>query len=174
MVADVARVNRIPGDWGLEVGVLAQVFKNCSTQRICQADLCDNYEHKHQPLSQEDPKTGLNKMAIDIARSIFGTLANEGVILSEGFFKTLSITYLRTAQDAIKQYSDDASFNGLFFDRHQEGIAVETFTRSLYLSSQEFLKNPLGSHLIPNWSRVTSAIPDILNLLKEAVEEDNK
>ena len=173
MVADLARMNRIPGDWGLEVGVLAQVFKNCSTQRICQAELCDNYEHKHQPLSPEDSKTGLNKMTIDIARSIFMTLANEGIILSDGFFKTLSVSYVKTAQNAIKQYNDDSSFNGLFFDRHQEGITVETFSRSLSIASQEFLRDPLENHLIPNWSRVTSAIPDILNLLKAAVDKDN-
>ena len=30
MVADLALINRIPADWGLEVGVLAEVFRNCS------------------------------------------------------------------------------------------------------------------------------------------------
>jgi glucosyl-3-phosphoglycerate synthase len=30
MRADLARINRIPGDWGLEVGVLAEVYRNCS------------------------------------------------------------------------------------------------------------------------------------------------
>ena len=30
MIADLARINRIPGDWGLEVGVLAEVYRNCS------------------------------------------------------------------------------------------------------------------------------------------------
>jgi glucosyl-3-phosphoglycerate synthase len=32
----------------------------------------------------------------------------------------------------------------------------------------------MGTPLIPNWNRVTSAIPDIFDMLKMAVEEDNK
>lgn len=47
MVADLARVNRIPSDWGLEVGVLAQIYRNCAIGRVCQVDLADTYEHKH-------------------------------------------------------------------------------------------------------------------------------
>src|SRR5574337_1165803 len=68
MIADLARVNRIPSDWGLEVGVLAQVYRNCAFGRVCQVDLADTYEHKHQPLSAEDPTTGLMRMAIDITK----------------------------------------------------------------------------------------------------------
>src|SRR5262249_16049359 len=30
MDLNLARVNRIPADWGLEVGVLAEVFRNCA------------------------------------------------------------------------------------------------------------------------------------------------
>jgi glucosyl-3-phosphoglycerate synthase len=36
------------------------------------------------------------------------------------------------------------------------------------------MENPLGAPLIPNWNRVTSAIPGILEMLKKAVDEDNK
>ncbi|MFQ5466454.1 MAG: glycosyl transferase, partial [Thermodesulfobacteriota bacterium] len=51
MVRDLAWVNRIPWDWGLEVGVLAEVFRNYAPRRVCQVEIADNYEHKHQPLS---------------------------------------------------------------------------------------------------------------------------
>ncbi len=40
MTANMARSNRIPSDWGLEVGTLAEVFRNTSTKRVCQVDLC--------------------------------------------------------------------------------------------------------------------------------------
>ncbi len=70
MRADLARVNRIPGDWGLEVGVLAEIFRNCAVSRICQVDLADTYEHKHQALSEDDPSKGLRRMATDIAKSL--------------------------------------------------------------------------------------------------------
>lgn len=173
MKADLARINRIPADWGLEVGSLAEVFRNVSMKRICQVDLADNYEHKHQDVSAHDADSGLLKMCTDISTSLFTTLSSEGVQFSESLFNTLFVTYLRIAQDSIKMYNDDAAINGLFFDRHAEGLAVETFVQGIRIASLKFLEDPLGSPLIPNWSRVTSAIPDFLDQLELAVEEDN-
>jgi len=173
MSVDLARINRIPADWGLEVGSLAEVYRNVSMKRICQVDLADNYEHKHQDVSAHDADGGLLKMCTDISTSLFTTLSSEGVQFSESLFNTLFVTYLRIAQDTIKMYNDDAAINGLFFDRHAEGFAVETFVQGIRIASQKFLEDPLGSPLIPNWSRVTSAIPDFLDQLELAVEEDN-
>ena len=174
MSTDLARTNRIPGDWGIEVETLAEVYRNCAIKRICQVELCETYEHKHQPLSAKDPSTGLMKMSIDIAKAIFRNLAIEGTSLSESLFNTLRVTYLRTAQDTIKRYHDDAALNGLFFDRHQETMMVEAFTKAIQISGKEFLEDPLYSPLIPNWTRVTSAIPNFLNQLQEVVEEENR
>ena len=174
MSIDMARVNRIPWDWGLEVGSLAEVYRNYSPRRVCQVDIAETYEHKHQALSSEDPQKGLMKMTIDICKSIFRTLASEGVVFSDGFFKSLSVAYLRLAEDTIMKYEADAAINGLEFDRHEEAKAVEAFTRAISLAAQTFMENPMGSPLIPNWNRVTSAIPGILEMLKKAVDEDNR
>jgi glucosyl-3-phosphoglycerate synthase len=173
MISDLARINRIPGDWGIEIETLSEVYRNCSLKRICQVELCETYEHKHQPLSEDDPKTGLMKMSIDIAKAIFRNLAIEGAQVSESFLNTLLVTYLRTAQDTIKRHNDDAAINGLFFDRHQETKMVEAFTRAIQIAGKEFQEDPLYSPLIPNWNRVTSAIPDFLEKLQEVVEEEN-
>ncbi len=173
MIADLARLNRIPNDWGLEIETLAEVYRNYSLRRICQAELCETYEHKHQPLSAEDPGTGLMKMSIDIAKAFFRNLAIEGVVLSQSALGTLIINYQRTAKDTIKQYSDDAAINGLNFDYHQESVMVESFTRALRIAGQAFLENPLYSPLIPSWNRVISAIPDFLDRLREMVEKEN-
>jgi glucosyl-3-phosphoglycerate synthase len=62
MRASLARVNRIPCDWGLEAGFLAEVYRNCPPSRVCQADIADTYEHKHQPLSPEDRSKGLRRI----------------------------------------------------------------------------------------------------------------
>jgi glucosyl-3-phosphoglycerate synthase len=174
MNADLARVNRIPWDWGLEVGSLAEVYRNYSPRRVCQVDIAETYEHKHQALSAEDPEKGLMKMTVDISKSIFRTLASEGVIFPEGFFKSLSVAYQRLAEDTIMKYEADAAINGLGFDRHEEAKAVEAFTKAITMAAQVFMENPMGSPLIPNWNRVTSAIPGILDMLKKAVDEDNK
>jgi glucosyl-3-phosphoglycerate synthase len=173
MSTDLPRINRIPGDWGIEIETLAEVYRNCALKRICQVELCETYEHKHQPLSGEDPNKGLMKMSIDITKAIFRNLAIEGAPLSESLFKTLVVNYLRTAQDTIKRYHDDAAINGLVFDRHQETKMVEAFTKAIQIAGKEFLENPLYSPLIPNWNRVTSAIPDFLEKLQAVVEEDN-
>ncbi|NIM90780.1 MAG: glycosyl transferase [Candidatus Aminicenantes bacterium] len=173
MSTDLARINRIPGDWGIEVETLAEVYRNCALKRICQVELCETYEHKHQPLSAEDPRTGLMKMSVDIAKAIFRNLAIEGADLSESLINTLMVTYLRTAQDTIKRYHDDAAINGLFFDRHQETKMVEAFTQAIKISGKEFNEDPLYTPLIPNWNRVTAAIPDFLEQLNGIVEEEN-
>ncbi len=120
VTATLARSNRIPSDWGLEVGTLAEVFRNTSVKRVCQVDLCQSYEHKHQSLSLEDPTKGLMKMTMDILTSILRTLASRGTVLQAGHLTTLRSAYLRAAQDAIRQYHADAVVNGLQFDRHAE------------------------------------------------------
>ena len=173
MVADLARVNRIPADWGLEMGTLCEVYRHCTNRRVCQVGLCETYEHKHQALASEDETKGLMKMSVDIAKSLFRNLATEGVVLTDAMFKTLSVRYLRSAQDAVKQYEDDAALNGLPFDRHQELRAVAAFNKAIRIAADEFLRDPLGIPLISNWNRVTSAIPGFFELLKDAVNRDS-
>ncbi|GBC83471.1 Glucosyl-3-phosphoglycerate synthase [bacterium HR10] len=173
MMADLARINRIPGDWGLEVGVLAEIYRNRAARRICQVELCETYEHKHQALSPDDPTRGLMKMAVDIAKTLFRTLSAEGVVFTSGVFRTLRSTYIRAAEDMISRYHADALINGLFFDRHEEEVAVEAFARALSLAAEAFMEDPLGVPLIPNWNRVTAALPDFFDELLQVVREDN-
>jgi len=174
MDVDLARMIRIPGDWGLEVGVLAEIHRNCALRRICQVDLSDNYEHKHQSLTLEDPNKGLLKMGTDIAKSIFRTMASMGYTLSNEFFVTLRSSYLRSAQDLIAQYEYDSEINGLTYDRHKEGGSAEAFVRCIVSAGQQFLEQPFDVPHMPNWNRVISAVPNIFELLINAVEEDNK
>ncbi|MFY4728234.1 glycosyl transferase [Nitrospira sp. BLG_2] len=173
MVRDLAWINRIPGDWGLEVGMLAEVYRNCALRRICQADIADAYEHKHQTLSTHNPDAGLLKMCVDITKSLFRNLASEGLVLSESTLKTLRATYLQAAQEAISRYENDAAINSLFFDRHEERRAVEVFLRGMTLATDSFLEDPLGVPMISNWSRVAHAVPDIFHRLMDAVEQDH-
>ncbi|MDH4272110.1 MAG: glycosyl transferase, partial [Candidatus Aminicenantes bacterium] len=169
---DLAVAMRIPGDWGLEVGTLGEVYRNMSLNRICQTDIAEAYEHKHQQLSPRDSEKGLMKMAVDIAKSIFRTLAGEGVQFSEGFFKTLSNIYLKIAQETIVRYQNDAEINCLHFDRHAESTAVESFSEALKIAGQAFWENPYEILLIPSWHRVIAAVPDIYDQLLEAIRAD--
>lgn len=174
MDEDLARVMRIPSDWGLEIGLLGEVHRNLATRRVCEVDIADAYEHKHKTLELDWPQSGLFKMAVDIAKSLFVTLAQEGIPISEGLFRGARAAYLRMAQDQVRRYADDAAINHLQFDRHEEGTAVEIFAKAIELAAGEVYQDPLGSPTIPQWARVTSALPDILDELAAAVEADNR
>jgi glucosyl-3-phosphoglycerate synthase len=174
MDINLARVIRIPADWGLEVGVLAEMFRSTAVSRTCQVDLMDNYEHKHQELSQGEPTKGLAKMTRDIAKSLYTTLAAEGLVFTADHFRSLEVRYVRMAQDTITRYYADAMLNGLKFDRHSEELAVATFAKSLREAATEFLENPTGNALIPNWNRVLAAFPEFFELLEDAVEKDSR
>jgi glucosyl-3-phosphoglycerate synthase len=49
---------------------------------------------------------------------------------------------------------------------------VETFAQALRIATDEFFSDPLGAPLIPNWNRITAALPGFLGALREAVEAD--
>jgi glucosyl-3-phosphoglycerate synthase len=174
MDIELARRLRIPGDWGIEVGVLAEVHRNCVLSRVCQVDLSDSYEHKHQPLTLEDPDKGLLKMGTDIAKCLFRNLASRGYILTHEFFISLKSCYLRIAQDFITRYEHDSAINGLKYDRHREVSQSEAFLRCIESASQQFLQTPLEVPYIANWNRVASAVPSIFSMLLEAVDADSK
>jgi glucosyl-3-phosphoglycerate synthase len=171
MRADLARVNRIPSDWGLEVGVLGEVFRNCALSRICQVDIADNYDHKHQVLSEGDATAGLRRMTLEIAKNLFRTLAAQGYVLSDAEFRTLLVHYQQLAQDTINKYYADAMLNGLRFDRHAEASAVTAFSESLREAAAAYTENPLGQAIIPNWNRVLHAIPGFLDLILDVAED---
>ena len=168
LTRNLARSNRIPSDWGLEVGTLAEVFRNTSLKRVCQADLCRLYEHKHQEASLDNKRAGLMKMAIDILTTIYRTLASQGVILSEDTFITLRSLFLRTAQDCIRQYAADARVNGLVYDRHSEEIMIDAFASCITTSADLFRGDPNGAEAIPNWTRVRAAFPDFIDRLRQS------
>lgn len=170
--AHLVRRIRIPYDWGLEVGMLAEVFRNSAPRAICQSELCDNYDHKHQALSPEDPEKGLHRMAVDIMRSIFRRMASEGIKLDDGLFDTLQFAYTRHAEDILRAYAADAVINGLTFPRHEEEVTVSTFAGAIREAAESQRKDPIFWPLIPNWNRVESALPGFLDALHRAVDED--
>lgn len=170
---DVLNDIRIPSDWGLEIGVLSEMHRNYSHNRLCQADIARVYDHKHQDLSLNNDQGGLSKMSIDITKALFRKLATQGTIFSTETFRTIKATYFRIALDFIETYHNDAIMNGLTLDVHAEEKAVEMFALNIMKAGKNFLDNPMETPFIPSWNRVISAKPDVLECLLKAVEEDN-
>ena len=171
---DVLSDIRIPSDWGLEIGVLSEMYRNYAPNRICQVDIAATYDHKHQDLSLDNDQGGLSKMSVDITKSFIRKLATQGETFTSEKFRTLKATYYRIALDYVETYRNDAMMNGLQLDIHSEEKAVEMFAENILTAGHTFLEQPMDTPFIPSWNRVVSAIPDILSQLKEAVELDNK
>ena len=165
---------RIPFDWGLEIGMLSEVHRNFSKNMICQVDIADKYDHKHQNVSYNDQNKGLSKMSFDIIKTFIRKLANQGVGYNKDSLRALKATYYRTALDYISSYSFDARMNGIQVDINNEEKIVELFAENIFEAGLIVLEKPMEMNLMPNWSRVRSAVPRIYDRLEDAVEVDNK
>ena len=169
---DVLNDIRIPSDWGLEIGVLSEMNRNYANNRICQVDIADKYDHKHQDLSEADASKGLSKMSIDISKSIFRKLATTGLVFNNESFRSIKATYFRIALDFVETYNNDAKMNGLNFDIHAEEKAVELFAENIMNAGHHFLEHPMETPFIPSWTRVNSALPELREEILEAVKKD--
>ncbi len=172
MRADVVKNIRIPSDWGLEVGILIDVQRNNAVSRICQVDIADRFDHKHQELSK-DKTNGIAKMSLDISRTIFNKLASNGHTFTRDMFLSIHSTYFRIAQDFVERYQSDAVINGLSIDRHSEEEAIKLFADMIKEAGERFLSDPTHKDSLPSWKRVNSAIPSFLKEMQNAVELDN-
>ncbi|EAQ12753.1 glucosyl-3-phosphoglycerate synthase [Maritimibacter alkaliphilus HTCC2654] len=163
---------RIPSDWGLEIGVLSEAWRNLAPKSVCQVEISDAYDHKHQDLSAEDASTGLSRMSTDICKAIFRKLAADGTVFTPNVFRTLKATYYRSALDLLDGYYNDAKMNGLVIDRHAEEKSIEMFAENIIRAGNVFLDNPHETPFIPTWNRVHAADPHFLKDLQIAARED--
>ncbi len=168
--SDLAMRMRLPCDWGLEIVTLFEAMRHRAPYRMCQVELTDCYDHRHRDLSDGDPESGLHRMSRDVTKHLLRTLAAAGVILTEGILRSLLAAYQREAEDAIADSYAVVIMNGLDYDRHQEEISLQTFLQALRTSIEEFLHDPLGVPLVPNWARVWSGVPEAGPRLLSAVQ----
>lgn len=172
MRADVLKDLRIPSDWGLEIGVLSEVYRNYSTNRLCQVEVADNYDHKHQDLSEQDATSGLSRMSLDIATALFRKMATYGSVFDAATVRTVKAAYLRNALDLIESYANDAAMNGLELDQDAEERAVELFAGNILKGGETYLGSGEETPFIPSWGRVTSVYTDVYSDLLNAVQDD--
>ena len=83
-------------------------------------------------------------MAIDIVTTLMNALViEEGLEISDTFFRDLAITYQAVAEEQIKKYSDDASFSNLRHDRDTEDYLVRDVFRNSIIIAGELLTSPV-------------------------------
>jgi glucosyl-3-phosphoglycerate synthase len=166
IISDLALNLRIPGGWGLELGTLAELYRNVSNKRICEVDL-GFFEHEHKKMEEDS----LLKTAEECFATLLRTLTEtEGIDISEAFLLSLQVTYRRFAQDRIRQYNADAVCNFLDFDRHEEETNVEALSEVIMIAGRRYLNNPTSTQL-PDWLRTISAMSDARERLRDAAIE---
>ncbi|MFO8126440.1 glycosyl transferase [Yoonia sp.] len=163
---------RIPSDWGLEIGVLSEAWRNLARKAVCQVEISDAYNHKHQDLAADTAGAGLNRMSTDICKAIFRKLAADGTVFTPNVFRTLKATYYRCALDLLDGYHNDAKMNGLAIDRHTEESSIEMFAENIMRAGQVFLENPHETPFITTWNRVHAADPAFLADMNAAALAD--
>lgn len=168
----IARAINIAYDWGLEVSTLSEVFNRLTPKKIAQIDLCKNYEHKHQVLSEKNATGGLHRMVVDIAKFYLNYMRSNGMHIDDAFIDMLQHTYYSVGLSFVKSYSDDAESNDLVYDRHEEELTVRHFRDFIFTAWEQAREEKEGTQ-IPSWNRVIYSVPDIYDDLLEAVEKDN-
>ena len=172
LTSDLARDVDLPGNWGLEVGIMSEMYRNVSMKSICQVDL-GFYDHKHQRVGKPGEK-GLVKMTGDILKTLLRVLIEEDNIqVSKESLIALRVLYMRHARDAIRKYYADAHFNNFRYDRHAEESMVEKFSQQIMNAGISYLRKPVGTR-IPDWLRTLSARRKIREQLLDVVVSDNK
>ena len=165
--SDLAMRLRIPCDWGFEVGLLAELYRNTSYERICEVDL-GFYDHKHK----EVIANGLVSTAEDSLVTFLRTLTEmDGIEVSQPFLQSLQVMYRKMAQDKIRQYHADATCNNLDYDRHQEECSVDSLSEAIIAAGKKYLVDPAKTQL-PDWLRTKAAMPGIRERLREAAIDD--
>jgi len=169
MKVETVRSLTMPADWGLEVGMLSDVFATQPARRICQVDIAGAYDHKHQELAVDDPNRGIHRMAIDITTSIVHALDANGSGLTEANVRQLNDTYRNIARDMIDRYLHDAEMNGFVTDRRSEEQLVDLFAQAVKTATTSSSNPPT----VPPWAVVQEQLPDTLDALASAIHADN-
>ena len=145
---------RIPCDWGLEIGLLSEVYRHVRTSRIAQVDL-GVFDHKHKQIGNSIDE-GLQKMCAEILSTVLrGLMEHQSLTLSSSQLSTLEVLYSRVGEDRVKQFGLDSAINNLPYNRHGEELSVQKFASLIRPSVSEFQKHPITKQL-PSWSRVLS------------------
>lgn len=173
MRASAARRLHLPCDWGMEIGVLTEMFRDHSTRQICQVDIAAAYDHKHRPFPHAAAgDDGLGRMSRDIARGLFRGLAAQGQVLDLPLVRSLVNAYQRIVLDLLDSHAADAALNGLRLDRGEETRAVAFFATCLLEAGRSFVHDDQLAPLTPTWDEVCQRVPDALARLAAAVAAD--
>jgi glucosyl-3-phosphoglycerate synthase len=166
---DLLKRMRFATNWGVEIFTLIEVYRKASsTAQVMFSET--PFNHKHQEVSPTDEAKGLNRMAIDIVTTLMNALIiEEGLEISDTFFRDLTVTYQAVAEEQIKKYSDDASFSNLNYNRDTEEYLVKSVFRNSILNAGELLTSPY--RITERFLRFVTSHPEFKPFIKNGLAE---
>jgi glucosyl-3-phosphoglycerate synthase len=120
MTVDLARSLRPQRTWGLEVGTLADTFRNVGFEGSAQVDL-GFYAHEHRAVSGP---ASLTDMSEGVGAALFAALEERGIGVD---YDALRERYRTVADRYVRAYAADARFNGLDHDADAEREQVAAY-----------------------------------------------
>lgn len=162
----------LAADWGLEIGMLCDVFRHAPAQRFCQVDLGGNFEHKHQHLDYDaddapEPDSGLAKMAREVTRALMAHLWSDlGFSAEPRKLERLADAYLATAQVLLTRYEHEAMFNGLESAAAEERQAVKAFARMIRQVAGDSVDTRPTLATLPSWASIIERLPAVASNLR--------
>jgi glucosyl-3-phosphoglycerate synthase len=139
---DLLKRMRFATNWGVEIFTLIEVYRKASAPAQVMFSK-EPFDHKHQDASPDDRTKGLNRMAIDIVTTLMNALViEEGLEISDTFFRDLAVTYQAVAEEQVKKYSDDSGFSHLSYDRDAEEHLIKHVFRNSVIQAGEMLTSP--------------------------------
>jgi glucosyl-3-phosphoglycerate synthase len=168
----VVREIRFPSDWGVETGMMADVFRLCAPHRVCQVDIAETYDHKHQDLSEKDPLGGLNKMACDVTLCLLRTISTGSTIPVSIDSQKLVTDYLRVAREMMRFYAADARINLLQYDSALEDQTATMFASAIDRAISIFSSTRSQPAGAPSWSEIEARLSGTASAIAEAVGLD--
>ncbi len=166
---DLLKRMRFATNWGVEIFTLIEVYRKASSTAQVMFSK-DPFDHKHQDASPGDRSKGLNRMAIDIVTTLMNALViEEGLEISDTFFRDLTVTYQAVAEEQVKKYSDDAGFSNLVYDRDAEEYMVRHVFRNSILQAGELLTSPY--RMTERFLRLVSMHPEFKPYLEQGLAQ---
>ena len=166
---DLLKRMRFATNWGVEIFTLIEVYRKASS--VAQVMFTDRpFDHKHQDSSPSSRHEGLSRMAVDIVTTLMNALIiEEGLEISETFFRDMAITYQAVAEDQIRKYSDDSSFSNLSYDRDTEEFLVREVFRNSIVQAGEILTAPY--RVTERFLRFVNSHPEFKPFLEQGLSE---
>jgi len=152
MTRDLAGALPMDSGWGLELTLLAEVFRRDEPRHIAQVDGGGDYDHRHHPFGDESG--GLFPMCKAIAQTLLACLVEEGLPVCAQFVDAVQSSFARELHEAARRSLHLALINGLQTDAGEsEMLAI--FSRAFSDAAVEFLSGDASS-VLPAWSELAA------------------